>query len=195
MWMMLLFVWQSSGRLLSHGSAVLTVSGPRLSWPRRFAFGAAFLPFSLLLALLALGLDPVLAPVAAACGVPGGLADHAGMFLLGLLILANLIRGGLRMGPSLAVTRCRIARCRTGGIWWEVGQFAAAEGDSLSAGRLVRLALSHADAQGIGLVAAARNEQLARAYRRRGFLPDPQYPPALVRKPARAGEEHRCLVR
>ncbi|WP_329468723.1 hypothetical protein [Streptomyces sp. NBC_01431] len=31
-------------------------------------------------------------------------------------------------------------------------------------------------------MAAARTEQLARAYQRRGFRLDPQHPPALVRR-------------
>ncbi|WP_371648359.1 MULTISPECIES: hypothetical protein [unclassified Streptomyces] len=102
--------------------------------------------------------------------------------------MARTLRG---VSSSVAVTRARHAHRRAGGTWWEVGQLAAAENDAVSAGRLVRVALRHADTHGIGLVAAARTPELERAYLRLGFRPDPAHPPALVRPPGDARGGHR----
>ncbi|KOU33640.1 hypothetical protein [Streptomyces sp. WM6378] len=187
MWLALLLLWQTSGRLLAHGSAVMTVQGAQVSGRRRLAFGTAFAVISLALGLFAFKLDEVLQPLAAAAGAPGWLADRCGETLLQLALVVYLARSLYRMRQekgALAVNRARAALRRSGGTWWEAGQFAAAEDDPISAGRLVHRALRYADAQGIGLVAAARTTQLADAYERLGFRPDPAHPPALVRRPA-----------
>ncbi|MFD3422607.1 hypothetical protein [Streptomyces decoyicus] len=188
MWLFALLHQHAGGRLLSHGTAVASVQGPHVPLRRRLAQLAVFTTLAAGLGLLLAVVDAAGEGAIAAVGVPGWPVEVAGYAAVALA-LAPLIWSvvGLARGSgnsARAVTAARRAHARSAS-WWSVGDLAAAEDDPVSAGRLARYALRYADAHGVGLVAAARTPELARAYRRLGFTSDPEHSPVLIRHPRR----------
>lgn len=183
MWLVTLAVIHAGGRLLSHGTAVLSVRGSRVTWPQRTAqalillLSMAGLALTWFTAFLLGGLIALLA------GWPPGPFEAAAMVLVMSPFALTLARAIPRNDNALAAARARRTRKRQGGQWWEISHLAAAESDPVSAGRLVHDALAFADKAGIGAVAAARDVRLERAYQRLGFMPDRQHPSVLVRPP------------
>ncbi|MFJ8677312.1 hypothetical protein [Streptomyces sp. NPDC093589] len=189
-WLFALLCQHAGGRVLSYGAAVASVQGPHVPLRRRLAQLAVFTALAAGLGLLLVVADAAGERVVAGLGVRGWPVGVAGG-AAAALVLAPLVWAVVGLARTSgngawAVTAARRARGRgAGGIWWSVGDLAAAEGDPVSAGRLAHHALRYADAHGVGLVAAARTPELARAYRCRGFTADPDHPPALVRPPRR----------
>ncbi|MFI6689077.1 hypothetical protein [Streptomyces sp. NPDC050485] len=189
LWVTALSCWQGAGLLLSRGTAVLTVLGPRVGWRRRLAGGCAFLAVVASMGLFAGGVVIVISMVVAVFGGPAVLVGYVLLGTICVLLAVEVVRSLPRVPAASAVSRSRRAHERQGGVWWEAGALAAAAEDPVSAGRLVHEALRHADAHSIGLVAAARTPDLASAYQRLGFVPDPDFPPALIRRPSPLIEE------
>lgn len=185
MWVVALSCWQGAGLLLSRGTAVLTVLGPRVGWRRNLVSVGAGLAVVASMGLFAAAVVIAITLVVAVCGGPAVLVGNILLTILGALLVVEIGRSLPHVPAASAVSRSRRAHEREGGLWWEAGALAAAADDPVSAGRLVHEALRHADAHGIGLVAAARTPALARAYQQRGFVPDPDFPPALIRRPSR----------
>ncbi|MET9777944.1 hypothetical protein ABZ023_27460 [Streptomyces sp. NPDC006367] len=183
LWLLQLTYAHAQGRLLAHGGALLTVRGPVIALPRALAAACALFLAELVLTT-ALLLPTALGAAATAAGVPAPWtrwSTTAIATLITTLLLARLARQLAAAWPARAVESCRRARLRTGGTWWTVGNLACREDDPASAAHLVRTALAYADAHNVGAVAAARTPALQSTYRRYGFIPDPDHPPALVR--------------
>jgi hypothetical protein len=177
----------AQGTLLSRGNALLSVHGTRPPWRRRLALVWTYVIISTGLSVLLLVQESVAERLGAACGLARPQMEACGQ-TTAVLFTALLILGVIRMArqgsrSAVAVVSARRAHAREGGTWWSVGDFAAAGDDPMSVGRLVREALDYADAQGIGLVAAARTPALSRAYVRRGFTEDPEHLLVLIRPP------------
>ncbi|MFJ5954054.1 hypothetical protein [Streptomyces noursei] len=186
-WLVALLWQHAGGRLLSYGTAVASVRGPGVRLRNHLAQLGVFTALLAGLVLVLLVANAAGERAVAAVGVRGWPVAGAGYAAMAVC-LAPLVQALLGLvrhsGNAWSVTAVRRARARdVGGVWWEVGDLAAAEGDPISAGRLVRNALRYADTHGVGLVAAARTAQLARAYRRLGFTPDPARPLVLIRPP------------
>ncbi|MFD9630344.1 hypothetical protein [Streptomyces violascens] len=158
--------------------------GPRVGWRRMLVGGCAFLAVVASMALFAGVVVIVITLVVAVCGGPAVVVGYVLLGVFCALLVVEVVRSLPRVPAASAVSRSRRAHEREGGVWWEAGALAAAAGDPVSAGRLVHEALRHADAHGIGLVAAARTPDLARTYQQLGFVPDPGFPPALIRRPS-----------
>lgn len=170
----------AGGRVLAHGPATVSVTGPRLTWPRRAAYGTV-----LLLGATGSGLWLWLplhaATHATAAGVPPLMAYGPALAVTFPLLGET--------GSMLAWTRATaspvtVRHLRSqGGIWWEAGTFVTHEEDPISAGRLVRAALVLADHHHAGLVVVPIGPAMHRAYTRRGFSPGPLHPGVLIRHP------------
>ncbi|QDN54044.1 hypothetical protein [Streptomyces sp. S1D4-20] len=183
LWLLQLTYAHAQGRLLAHGGAVLTVRGPAIALTRALAAAAVLLLAEVLL-ITALLLPTVLGAAATAAGAPAPWTRWgatAVTILFAALLLAGLARQLAAVWPARAVDACRRARLRTGGTWWTVGNLACREDDRVSAAYLVHAALAYADDHDVGAVITARTPALHRTYRRYGFTPDPDHPPAMVR--------------
>ncbi|MFG2586153.1 hypothetical protein [Streptomyces malaysiensis] len=112
------------------------------------------------------------------------MAGNLAAALAAIPLAAELARtlGQIRMTWAATATVRHLRR--RGGTWWEAGHLVAADGDRVSAGRLVRAALAYADDRRIGLVVLPANGAVHRAYSRRGFVPGPVHPHVLIRYPA-----------
>ncbi|GGV50677.1 hypothetical protein [Streptomyces spectabilis] len=182
LWLLVLACLQAGGQLLAHKSAVLCVHGCRASPPRQTLQLAVAATPSIGLALGFLLSVTAATLLAALCGAPVTWTYYTALFLVITPFGVVLARHAQHLDGARAVGWARRTRA-VAEPWWSVGGFAAAEDDPVAAGRLVHEALAYADRHQLGTVAAARTHALARVYRRRGFLPDPSHPPALIRQP------------
>lgn len=182
LWLLALAVMHAGGRVLAHGNATVSVTGPRMSWPRRAAYAA----------VLTLGIAAHVAWIWLPLEVAAWAEDQAAWQLTALMLafpltlslpleIVNMLRRARTLTP--VTTTIRHLRARTGGTWWEAGNLVAHENDPVSAGRLVHQALRLADAHQAGLVAVASTPHAHRAYLRRGFTPGPLNPRILIRRP------------
>lgn len=176
-----LAVMRAGGRLLAHGTATLTVTGPRPTWAHRAATGAVCVVVGTLTALVM-----VLPGVAAACAPLPIPAWAVGLVALAPAVAlvaetVNILWHGRRAVTAAVALRALRA---DGTIWWEAATLVAHEEEPLSAGRLVSQALALADARRVGLVAVPATAQIRRAYQRRGFVPWPPDSRILHRPPA-----------
>ncbi|MGP4004648.1 hypothetical protein [Streptomyces sp. 8N706] len=182
MWLFALTLHQAGGGLLAYGSATATVTGPRITWPRRTAQAALFLTGCTLLGCW-LNLLWTL-PALTAAHLPGAspLAYLTAAIATAPLPLetANLmLHARHRRAVRDTVRHLRHHH----GRWWEAANLAADESDPVSAGRLIHACLAHADTARVGLVAAPATAGLHRTYRRLGFQPGPLDPRVLIRHP------------
>ncbi|MGP3953476.1 hypothetical protein [Streptomyces sp. 7N604] len=184
LWLFGLAVMHAGGRLLGYGSATLSVTGPRMSWPRRTAYTAVFLLGTAVTSLW-LWLPLEAAAYAVTHHIPPAIAYGIALAAIAPLLLETgnvLLRGRAAVPAAITVHHLR----KTGSTWWEAGTLLAHEDDQLSAGRLVRAALACADAQQVGLVVVPGSAETHRAYVRRGFIPGPLNPRVLIRHPRAA---------
>lgn len=182
LWLLTLAVMHAGGRLLAHGSATVSVTGPRQSWPRRAAHAAV------LTAGLAAHIAWIWLPLeAAAWSLESRTWPLATTVLAFGLTLSLLVETGNLLQHTRTLTSpaatIRHLRTHTADTWWEAGNLVAHEDDPLSAGRLVHQALRLADTHQAGLVAAATSPAVHRAYLRLGFTPGPLNPRILIRPP------------
>ncbi|MCX4826946.1 hypothetical protein OG883_45755 [Streptomyces sp. NBC_01142] len=182
LWLLALAVMHAGGRVLAHGTATVSVTGPRMPWPRRAAYaGVLLLGIAVLVAWLWLPLQ------AAAWAVALGawpLAAYGIAIAVMFSVPAETGNMLLRARTIVPVTTTvHYLRNSTGGTWWEAGSLVAREDDPVSAGRLVHHALHLADTHEAGLVVVPNSPAAHRAYLRRGFTPGPLNPRILIRPP------------
>ncbi|MET8680959.1 UTRA domain-containing protein [Streptomyces sp. NPDC004647] len=184
LWLFALSFQQAGGGLLAYGSAMATVTGPRTSWARRVGQAAVFL---LGVTLMGGWLSLVLVLPALTAPVLGGAVPFA-YLIVGIAVAPLFIETVNMVLHARCLTSARTTARhlrRQGGLWWEAGTLLSPESDAVSAGRLVRACLSHADTARVGLVAVPATPALCRAYRRMGFESGPLDPRVLIRHPRR----------
>ncbi|MEU6071907.1 hypothetical protein ABZ864_47690 [Streptomyces sp. NPDC047082] len=178
LWLAALTVIHAGGRVLAHAGATVSVTGPRMTWPRRAAYTAALATAGTVSALW------IWLPFEAAAHIRWPLA--AGLIACAPAIALLCETGNMLLRGRAAVpatTTVHYLRRHHGGTWWEAGSLVAPEDNPLAAGRLVHQALHLADAHAAGLVVVPNSPATHRAYLRRGFTHGPLSPRVLIRPP------------
>ncbi|MGX1886794.1 hypothetical protein [Streptomyces sp. NPDC055287] len=189
LWLLALAAMHAGGRVLAHGTATVSVTGPRMPWPRRAAYaGVLLLGMTVLVTWIWLPLQAAAWAVAHGTWllVAYGIAFAAMSPMLAET--ANMLLQARAIVPM--TTTVHHLRSTTGGTWWEAGTLVAEEDDPISAGRLVHSALLLADTHQAGLVVLPNSRLTHRAYTRRGFTPGPLNPRILIRPPHQATRNH-----